>query len=295
MDAEYQQCIEMSMQDQYARDLLQVEYTTQLIPYCIDTNDDKIILPDQCVYELSNALTQQPFITFRLESNGNITHCGVREFTAPEGCVGIPTKVWLSMGGDVDIVTITLVTLEKCTFIRLTTLIKGSDEPTCIKEYLEDYLQFHTTISINDVLPIDNHVWQVVDILPNPYCQLIDTDVEIEFVASETVSVVASETGSETGNEVATAMGAIFTEYVLPDEPTEGYITVKIKAKRGTDKRRFTTNHCVQDLFRWIANVTKSNDITIQNAITNQILDLSEMSATLGQIGIQSNQVLIVV
>jgi hypothetical protein len=74
-----------------------IQFYHALKPYPIDGDDDKVILPEECLTELN---TQDAFgrgaIYFRLVNNNNsngitgkVTHCGVREFTAPPNCMSL--------------------------------------------------------------------------------------------------------------------------------------------------------------------------------------------------------------
>ena len=170
--------------------------------YHCDGEDDRVLLPQSALAELSNAgALQLGPLAFELQApdgaGARVTRCGVREFTAEEGRVGLPVKVFQSLfteGGSLPQqpedcpalppVSIRFVVLPKATSVTLQP--KGSCSIQAIpnvKAALEANLRFHTTISAGDWL----QVWhrgrayqvEVMDTDPSPGASLIDTDVEV--------------------------------------------------------------------------------------------------------------------
>eukprot|EP00636_Phaeomonas_parva_P006186 CAMPEP_0118850810 /NCGR_PEP_ID=MMETSP1163-20130328/498_1 /TAXON_ID=124430 /ORGANISM="Phaeomonas parva, Strain CCMP2877" /LENGTH=459 /DNA_ID=CAMNT_0006783045 /DNA_START=275 /DNA_END=1654 /DNA_ORIENTATION=- len=82
-------------------------WTAELRVVETEGEDDKILLPVSALEALSaaGALSEDGALAFRLHRRGEggadradyLTHCGVREFTAAEGTVGLPVKVRRSL------------------------------------------------------------------------------------------------------------------------------------------------------------------------------------------------------
>lgn len=176
-----------------------------LIPYQIEGEDDKVILPESCISILDgkNAFYNGP-LHFEISCSLKphiITHCGMREFSAQEGTVGLPTKVIHSLFqnehttvNDIGTINISYRKLHK---IKSTKFAPHSDQffslyQHNIKHVLEQNLKLHTCLTVGDILNVwfrgkSFHV-TVVEILPERYGSLIDTDVEIDFVNLETAT-----------------------------------------------------------------------------------------------------------
>ena len=104
-----------------------IRFLHNLKPYAIDGEDDKVILPEDCLTELTQqdafgrgALTFQ--LSLQTVAKEAVTHCGVREFSAPAGTIGIPKTVIDSLGveiAEMNALSIKFVLLSKCTFAKL--------------------------------------------------------------------------------------------------------------------------------------------------------------------------------
>ena len=174
-----------------------------LIPYQIDSEDDKIILPETCLLSLDqkNAFSHG-HLCFELSCSvkpDNITHCGVREFSAEDGTVGLPIKVIHSLFGnhlatinDIGVIDLHYRKLNKIKSAKFAphsneffTLYKHN-----IKHVLEENLKLHTCLSLGDILSVwyrgKSFFVTVTELLPENYGTLIDTDVEIDFTDYET-------------------------------------------------------------------------------------------------------------
>ena len=140
-----------------------IRFNHYLKPYTIDGEDDKIILPEDCLTELTqqDAFTRGA-MTFKLSLKGSSTeqstHCGVREFSAPAGCIGLPPKVIASLCdtevNDSMVVEIKYVVLAKCTFAKLQPKQNDFIEVGPVKQCLEENLRFHTALSVGDQLTV---------------------------------------------------------------------------------------------------------------------------------------------
>lgn len=140
-----------------------IHFTHILRAYQIDGEDDKVILPEDCLTELTqqDAFTRGA-MTFQLkytyQSKVLITHCGVREFSAPAGSIGIPKKV-LDSFSSINLeehcaMEIKYVRLSKCTFAKLQPKHNNFIEVGPVKMCLEENLRFHTTLTVGDVLTV---------------------------------------------------------------------------------------------------------------------------------------------
>ena len=139
-----------------------IQFLHNLKPYAIDGEDDKVILPEDCLTELTQqdafgrgALTFQ--LTFLTGPKQSVTHCGVREFSAPAGTIGVPKTVIDSLGVDVaemNELIIKFVLLPKCTFAKLQPKHNKFFEVGPVKLFLEQNLQFHTTLTVGDLITV---------------------------------------------------------------------------------------------------------------------------------------------
>lgn len=186
-----------------------------LIPYIIDeeheTADDKLILPEDCLTELSG---QDVFgtnvVIFRITAqSGKVTHAGVREFSAPVGHVGLPKKVVDCFGGDIGqigTIEVKYVVLPKCKYVKLRPKLNRFFEVQPVKRCLEENLLQHTTLTVNDVITVwyrgAAHPMVVVDMQPESATSLKDTDIEVDLDLSE-------ELQSKSNNQETPAAGQI--------------------------------------------------------------------------------------
>jgi hypothetical protein len=149
-----------------------IQFKKQLIPYAVDGEDDKVLLPEDCLTDLSQ---QDAFgrgaAMFELRAevvrysttdsqSGTITsgtHCGVREFSAPAGHIGLPKKVVECLAQElsqIKSIEIKFVVLPKCTYAKLRPRHNNFVEVGPVKLCLEENLRFHTTLSVGDQLTV---------------------------------------------------------------------------------------------------------------------------------------------
>lgn len=161
-----------------------------LRPYLLESaEDDRIILPESSLAALTqlDAFSKGVFM-FKIsaESDGTTdTHCGVREFSAPAGMVGVPVKVAESLlrahepsistedlHSRLGKICVKYVRLPKARFARLQPLKNLFNSLSAVKEVLESNLAFHTTLSEGDMVTIwyrgTAHVLRVVSISESP-------------------------------------------------------------------------------------------------------------------------------
>jgi len=162
-----------------------------------DAEDDKIILPQSALELLNqqNALANGPLMfRINLSDSTAFTHCGVREFTADEGTVGLPLKVieslHLSAQKPIEAVRVTIkyVRLPRVTYVKLQPKEHRFSNVGPIKAVLEENLRRHTTLTVDDEVTVwyrgKAHSMRVVDMQPERFGSLVDTDVEVDLEVS---------------------------------------------------------------------------------------------------------------
>eukprot|EP01032_Pedospumella_encystans_P020295 gene20295-23057_t len=203
-----------------------IRFLHSLKPYLIEGEDDKVILPEDCLTELTQ---QDAFgrgaLTFQLVCKSltkeATTHCGVREFSAPAGTIGVPQKVIDSL--DVNIaevisLSIKFVLLPKCTFAKLQPKHNNFIEVGPVKMCLEENLRFHTCLTVGDQLTVwyrgKPHILCVTEMKPDNKGSLVDTDVEIDLELSEEYLKHQQET-----NKAAHTLGRASPSDSVPAHP----------------------------------------------------------------------------
>ena len=166
--------------------------------------DDKVLLPEAALI----ALTEQDALSrgvllFELSISGPAqstsprkTHCGVREFSARPGAIGLPPKVVdslthgaPSLSASVSKVTIKYVRLPKITYIKFMPKTSTFFNVGPVKLCLEENLQKHATLTVNDVVTVwykgVSHALRVVEMQPESRGTVIDSDIEVDLDVSE--------------------------------------------------------------------------------------------------------------
>ncbi|KAH7282121.1 hypothetical protein KP509_35G013200 [Ceratopteris richardii] len=125
-------------------------------------------------------------------SEAKTTHCGVLEFTAPEGYVGLPPHVWLNLGApDVSLrefprVRIRYVRLPKCHYAKLTPDSSDFVDVPNHKAVLETKLRQHATLSEGDILTVwhdgVDYNLHVSQLKPAANVSVLETDMEVDVV-----------------------------------------------------------------------------------------------------------------
>lgn len=177
-------------------------------------------------------------LTFRLvnPSNGRIVFAGVREFSAPEGCVGVSSFLKNSLGIDEEHdlqgqgssdhgeetsssrMTIHVQEIPKGTFVRLRPLEAGYD-PDDWKALLENYLRdTFTTLTNKEIINIpagrESFRFLVDGLKPNEDAvSLVDTDIEVDIEplneeqARETLHKLAQKAQRAPGTKDGSSVG----------------------------------------------------------------------------------------
>lgn len=194
-----------------------ITFKREYIVIPIEGEDDRITLPTDALqfFTEKDAFQHGPLM-FEISSNqGNhITHCGVREFSAPDGTIGLPEKVLKSLlvsdsdssshnSTQYDIQQITRATIKYLPLPKITSVIfrpKLNLFSTVgpIKAVLEENLRKHCTMTKGDVVTVwyrgQPHELIVRDIIPEEgRGTLIDTDVEVDIDVSEEYQKHAEE------------------------------------------------------------------------------------------------------
>ena len=206
-----------------------------LTPYRIAGEDDKVLLPESCLVELnqvdafsrgpvllriwSSRVTQDTPSTSANPDDVSVgctdchyyTHCGIREFSAAPGTIGIPDKVIQSLlircgeastaEGDDDndslslalqrlqLLSVKYVQLPKVTYACLRPLRNSFQAVGPVKECLEENLRYHSALSVGDLITVWHrgraHQLRVQRMSPAAHGTLIQTDVVIDLDTSE--------------------------------------------------------------------------------------------------------------
>lgn len=188
-----------------------------LSAYPIDGEDDKVILPESCLVDLSNldVFGKGPVQLRLSKKDGKYTHVGIREFSAPAGKIGLPEKVVFTLTGgkmkeeiyegydEMDegernsalqsslegVLSAKYVTMPKVTYAKLQPLHNSFSQVKLVKDMLEENLRFHSTLSVGDLLTVwyrgVPHSLRVCEAKPEEFGSLVDTDVTIDLDVSQ--------------------------------------------------------------------------------------------------------------
>jgi hypothetical protein len=183
---------------------IDIVLTLQAIP--TDLENDKVKLPQSVLNELhtKGAFSCGRPVMFQIQPQsvmgGRITHCGVLEFTAEEGTIEIPTKVYQNLFIETidsispPTVTLKYIVLPKITAVQFQPKLNLFSQLGPIKLILEENLQQHTTLTLGDTLTIwsrgQAHEIVVTDLEPKDelvHCggTVIDTNIEVSLEYSQ--------------------------------------------------------------------------------------------------------------
>jgi len=150
----------------------------------------KIIMPPSALDHLARLRIEYPML-FQL-LNPSIkerkTHCGVLEFTAAEGTVGLPywmmQNLLIEEGG---FITIRSVTLPKGTYVKLQPQSSAFLDISNPKAVLEMRLRNFAALTQGDVIKLEynskNYYLSVLESKPSSAISIIETDVILDFAA----------------------------------------------------------------------------------------------------------------
>jgi hypothetical protein len=286
-----------------------IRFREELTPVPIDSDDDRVILPESCLIALTNANAfLHGALNFQVMCAGfasAATHCGVREFSAAEGTIGLPRKVVHSLtagGGDIEQlggkVSIKYVVLPKISFARLQPIASSFADVVNVKAALQENLKRHATLSVGDILSIWSrgraYALRVVELRPESCGSLIDTDVEVELTVSEEYTNSApAHTAAQRGvpdtcvPAANTAADVGLREVELPEEPLSagpGVIECRLRTPQGASStRRFLTSTPLIKLFEfgWLAlgdAAVQLDTVQLATRVPRRVISFSQAS-----------------
>merc|ERR1719506_177988 len=124
---------------------------------------------------------------FKLSSSfGQYTHCGVLEFSAPEGSCYVPFWIMQNLlipeGG---LLTVTNVSLPKASFVKLQPQHVDFLEISNPRAVLEHALRNYSCVTKGDVICIPyndkNYYLELKDVKPQDAACIIETDCNVDF------------------------------------------------------------------------------------------------------------------
>ena len=146
-----------------------------LVPYSIPAQTDRLVVPASVLSSLHEERYEFP-IFFEIDG-GPI--CGVSEFSASEGMVGVPEHL-CRMVQHLKLIRLTPTKLPKCTSLSLQVESSALFNLTNFKAQIEMWLRtFRATLSIDDQFDALGIPFRVTDIHPAPCASLIDTDIDL--------------------------------------------------------------------------------------------------------------------
>lgn len=168
---------------------------------------DKILLPPSILESLSGAEIPWPLMfEIKNKKNDRITHCGVMEFIADEGCAYIP--YWMMKNLSIlegDKIQFKYKSLEKGTFVKIQPQTEDFLEISNTKAVLESKLRNFTCLSKNDSIAIDynNKIYwlNIIEVKPGNAISIVEADVNVDFLAPKKTSNINDYT--EVGTKLA--------------------------------------------------------------------------------------------
>jgi hypothetical protein len=209
----------------------------------------------------------------------SMTHAGVREFTAAEGSIGLPVKTALSLskGRRLDAssrVRVKYVVLDRHARVRASVqpLGEGFHEGATavvnidLKSVMERALTSCTVLSQGDLVPLRHdgrtYTLRVQSLDPEPQCLLLDTELEIDLLPAESVTL-AQQAKEQLARQLAERdVRAQQRLQRLAPEPPAASAAVAIRARLPSGAqatRRFQRAGPLELVFEWIAALAKTD------------------------------------
>ncbi|OQR98833.1 ubiquitin fusion degradation protein [Thraustotheca clavata] len=150
---------------------------------------DKILLPPSALETLARLHIEYPMLfKVKNEAVNRVSHCGVLEFSAPEGSCFMPywmmQNMFLTEG---SIVNIQNVTLPKATFVKIRPQSKDFLDISNPRAVLEASLRKFSCMTVGDTICLKyndrNYLLDVREIRPADAASIIETDCEVDFEA----------------------------------------------------------------------------------------------------------------
>jgi len=148
----------------------------------------KIILPASALDTLARLRIEYPML-FELSSpvlNAKRTHCGVLEFTAPEGTCGIPFwMMQLLLIDEGGFISVRSAALQKGTYVKVQPHSTSFIDIANPKAVLENRLRNFAALTQGDVIKIEynkkNYYLSIVEVKPASAVSIIETDLQLDF------------------------------------------------------------------------------------------------------------------
>lgn len=150
---------------------------------------DKILLPPSALETLARLHIEYPML-FKVTNEGveRSSHCGVLEFSAPEGSCYMPywmmQNLFVKEGG---IINIQNVSLPKATFVKLRPQSQDFLDISNPRAVLEGSLRKFSCMTVGDTICLKynnkNYMLDVREVRPSPAACIIETDCEVDFEA----------------------------------------------------------------------------------------------------------------
>ncbi|CAH0474853.1 unnamed protein product [Peronospora belbahrii] len=148
---------------------------------------DKILLPPSALETLARLHIEYPML-FKVMNEGveRSSHCGVLEFSAPEGSCYMPywmmQNLFVKEGG---ILNIQNVSLPKATFVKLRPQSQDFLNISNPRAVLEGSLRKFSCMTVGDTICLKynnkNYMLDVREVKPAPAACIIETDCEVDF------------------------------------------------------------------------------------------------------------------
>lgn len=148
---------------------------------------DKILLPPSALELLARLHIEYPML-FKVTNEGveRSSHCGVLEFSAPEGSCYMPywmmQNLFVKEGG---IINIQNVSLPKAKFVKLRPQSQDFLDISNPRAVLEGSLRKFSCMTIGDTICLKynnkNYMLDVREVKPAPAACIIETDCEVDF------------------------------------------------------------------------------------------------------------------
>jgi ubiquitin fusion degradation protein 1 len=149
---------------------------------------DKIILPPSVLDSLARMNVEYPMLFKVTSPDGASSHCGVLEFSAPEGSAYLPfwmmQNLFISEGA---LLTVRNVSLPKATMVKLQPQHVDFLEISNPRAVLEHALRKYSCVTKGDVICIPynnkNYHFALKEVQPQDAACIIETDVDLDFDA----------------------------------------------------------------------------------------------------------------
>ncbi|KAI3454175.1 hypothetical protein Pfo_010838 [Paulownia fortunei] len=168
------------------------EQIFRCLPFCkyksphLETGD-KIIMPPSSLSLIVSFRIKYPLF-FQIESYNTdaISHCGVLEFDAEEGCIHMPEWMMQNLKlQEGDLVILRNASLSKGSYMKLQPHATAFTELSDPKAVLEKTMRDFTCLSCGDTIMVKHNqrdfYFDVLEVMPGDAVSLIETDCQVDF------------------------------------------------------------------------------------------------------------------